>query len=111
MAGKAVVPINFLLGDKEIAHVIRDSGIDMVLTAPPLAEKMKVTPLKVLDVAELLAPAPPRHPPPLRNVLAATDLALLMYTSGTSGLPKGVPFTFANIKSGVDGAIMAANFQ
>ena len=37
LAGKSVVPINFLLGDKEIAHVIADSGIDTVVTIPQLA--------------------------------------------------------------------------
>src|SRR4051812_39445855 len=30
LAGKAIVPINYLLGDREIAHVIQDSGIDTV---------------------------------------------------------------------------------
>ena len=34
LAGKTVVPINFLLGDREIAHIIRDSGIDTVVSAP-----------------------------------------------------------------------------
>src|SRR5256885_8029813 len=28
LAGKAVVPVNYLLGDREIAHCIADSGID-----------------------------------------------------------------------------------
>src|SRR6188508_98016 len=28
LAGKSVVPLNYLRGDREIAHVIADSGID-----------------------------------------------------------------------------------
>src|SRR5580704_2116827 len=40
-AGKAVVPINFLLGEREIGHIIRDSGIDTVLTAPPLSSRLE----------------------------------------------------------------------
>src|ERR687890_789006 len=28
LAGKTVVPINFLLGEREIAHIIHDSDID-----------------------------------------------------------------------------------
>src|SRR5580698_9672521 len=39
LAGKTVVPINFLLGDKEIAHIIKDSGIDTILTITPLLPK------------------------------------------------------------------------
>ena len=34
LASKTVVPINFLLGDKEIAHIIKDSEIDTVVTIP-----------------------------------------------------------------------------
>ena len=35
----AVVPINFLLGDREIAHVIKDSDIDTVVTAGVAVEE------------------------------------------------------------------------
>ena len=35
LARKTVVPINFLLSDREIAHVIADSGIDTILTVTP----------------------------------------------------------------------------
>src|SRR6187402_2728829 len=30
LAGKTAVPINFLLGDREIAHIIKDSEVDTV---------------------------------------------------------------------------------
>ena len=40
LAGKVVVPINFLLGENEIAHCIRDSGIDTVITIPQLAGRL-----------------------------------------------------------------------
>src|SRR4051812_44645536 len=36
IAGKTVVPINYLLGEREISHIIADSGIDTILSAPPL---------------------------------------------------------------------------
>src|SRR6266436_7445098 len=45
LAGKSVVPINFLLGDREIAHIIQDSGIDTVLTIPQLGGRLKDLPL------------------------------------------------------------------
>ncbi len=38
-------------------------------------------------------------------------MAVLMYTSGTSGLPKGVPLTFGNLQSDVDAAIAYMDFQ
>src|SRR5437660_262703 len=41
LAGKTAVPINFLLGDREIAHIITDSDIDTVVTIPQLAGRLK----------------------------------------------------------------------
>ena len=40
-AGKAVVPINFLMTEREIGHIIKDSGIDTIVTAPPLSARLK----------------------------------------------------------------------
>ena len=39
------------------------------------------------------------------------DTAVLLYTSGTSGLPKGVILTYANLQSDVDASIEAADLQ
>ena len=41
LAGKGVVPINFLLGDREIAHIIKDSGVDTVVSIPQLAGRLE----------------------------------------------------------------------
>jgi len=109
LAGKAVVPINFLLGEREIAHCIADSGIDTVVTIPQLAGHLKRTPLNVVDLTQL--PAPSAAVEPSLPSPAAGDVAVLMYTSGTSGLPKGVLLTYENLQSDVDGAITAVDFQ
>jgi long-chain acyl-CoA synthetase len=113
LAGKSVVPINFLLGERETAHVITDSGIDTVITIPQLAGKLKDSPLKVIDLAKLqqmFAGLPPMEMsdlPPLPTP-KPEDLAVLMYTSGTSALPKGVMLTYGNLQSDVDAAIKHA---
>jgi len=109
LAGKSIVPINYLLGDREIAHVIADSGIDTVVTIPQLAGRLKETPLKIVDLTQLpKAPTgiAPRFPCP-----RADDMAVLMYTSGTSGLPKGVILTYGNLQSDVDAAIEHAALE
>jgi long-chain acyl-CoA synthetase len=112
LARKAVVPINFLLSDREIAHVIADSGIDTIITAPPLMARVKDTNMKVIDLSELakMAPPPLTEKPPLPTP-APDDLAVLMYTSGTSGLPKGVQLTYNNLQSDVDAAIEFAKLE
>jgi long-chain acyl-CoA synthetase len=110
LAGKSVVPINFLLGQREIAHIIADSGIDTVVTIPFLAAKLKDVPLNVIDLTALPQTPPaalaPRFPSP-----SSDDMAVLMYTSGTSGLPKGVILTYGNLQSDVDAAIQHAQLR
>jgi long-chain acyl-CoA synthetase len=117
LAGKVVVPINFLLGENEIAHCIRDSGIDTVITVPQLAGRLGKTALNVLDIASVPMSDPHPGPPPeyqgreRKGAAAADDVAVLMYTSGSVGLPKGVLLTYGNLQSDVDAAITAVDFQ
>lgn len=106
-AGKVAVPINFLLGPREIGHIIQDSGIDTIITAPPLAAKLEGMPINVLDLSKLDPQRPPAAAEPARA--AAGDLALLLYTSGTSGLPKGVRLTHGNLHEDVRSCIEHAD--
>src|SRR5688500_10008206 len=87
LAGTGVVRINFLLGDREIAHVIADSGIDTVVTIPQLAPRLKETRLKVIDLTALPPTPPPNAPTP--PAPAAGDTAVLIYTRRTPGLLQG----------------------
>jgi long-chain acyl-CoA synthetase len=57
-----------------------------------------------------MQPPPLTQTPPLPNP-APDDLAVLMYTSGTSGLPKGVELTYNNLQSDVDAAIEFAQLE
>jgi long-chain acyl-CoA synthetase len=113
LAGKSAVLINYLLGDKEIAHVIKDSGIDTVLTIPQLAPRVANSGLKVIDLMQLPAPntMPAEAGSPAIPKVSPGDMAVLMYTSGTSGLPKGVILTYGNLQSDVDSAIQHARLE
>jgi long-chain acyl-CoA synthetase len=105
MAGKSIVPINFLLSPQQVGHMVVDSGIDTILTAPPLAEKFAALPARLLDITALpagAAPAPADVDPPHAG---DSDLAIMLYTSGTSGMPKGVPLTHGNLHATVEGCV------
>ena len=105
LAGKSIAPINFLLSPQQVAHQVIDSGIDVILSVPPLAEKFAGLPAKMVDLSTLPTPA---SAPPLPSAAPAVDgnnEAILLYTSGTSGQPKGVPLTHANLSICVDACI------
>jgi long-chain acyl-CoA synthetase len=102
MLGKTVVPLNFLLKPEELQYVIDDCETDTVISAGPLIQHMGFTP----RVKHLLAIDDINFsgvPEPLRPALADDDdLAVLLYTSGTSGKPKGVMLTHGNLWANVD---------
>jgi len=109
LAGKTVVPINYLLGEKEIAHIIADSGIDTVVTVPFFLPRLKDLSLNVIDLTKL--PQTPEAIQPKFPSPSPNDVAVLLYTSGTSGMPKGVLLTYDNFQSDIDAAIEAAQLK
>jgi acyl-CoA synthetase (AMP-forming)/AMP-acid ligase II len=110
-AGGAVTGANPLLTAGELAGQLADAGASVLVTVPPFletaqeaADRAGVAEVVVFGeaagatpFASLLAPgAGPTHRPDVR-IDPASDLAALPYSSGTTGLPKGVELTNANL--------------
>ena len=107
-AGALAVPLDDLATDTEIARALGDSDARLLLTVESFAPRLaampgaSAVPVALLDVPAgdarswhdiLAAGAAPRALP----ALDPGDAVSLFYTSGTTGPPKGVPLTHANL--------------
>lgn len=104
IAGKVAVPVNYLLGETERTHLINDSGLTTIIAVQAMLDfiggRDKLPDhVQVLLLEDMPRDAfPPIKFPPLYH---DEDLAVILYTSGTSGLPKGVLLTHGNLASEV----------
>lgn len=117
-AGAILVPINNFLKPDEVAYILDDAGIEVLLTDEELGAheaaikhrrpSLKVLRLNSLESCQASAPARPIVMP-----RAPQEPAVIIYTSGTTGHPKGAVLAHANLLHNVESCrqVLAANAQ
>ncbi|MEO6197419.1 MAG: AMP-binding protein [Dehalococcoidia bacterium] len=107
-AGATVTTLNPLYKERELLHQLEDCGASAIFAMgalSPLVQQVRehLPALKhvftIEDVWSLAAEAPPE--PRALQINPREDLAALPYSSGTTGLPKGVMLTHFNLVANV----------
>src|SRR5690606_30605525 len=98
--GAAFVPVNVHFPAYRNAAIIKEAGLDLILTSRPGMDWPKYLPeaagsfdlIHTGEIAPVAKSLPLPQPDP-------ADVAYLFFTSGSTGTPKGVPISHANLSS------------
>lgn len=113
-AGATVVPINLLINPSEMAFILNDAGATALIFHAAFAEQATLLKNSVQSLAfsvsldgEVEAALPwetlvnTESTPPEIQFDPQKDLAVILYTSGTTGKPKGAMLTHGNLLANV----------
>ena len=114
--GAIVVSVNSIFKSEEVKYILNDSGAKVVFTTAellpnvprrecPAIEKTVICEGEIageIVLGDWLAAGKPPLP---TEDMAADDPAVLLYSSGTTGFPKGVTLTHNNVVTNVRAAV------
>ncbi|WP_042392109.1 acyl-CoA synthetase [Streptacidiphilus carbonis] len=97
LLGAVFVPLNTRLAEAELAYQLQDSGAKALLRSPravnPGSTRVRIE--LGPEYEQLIADSPSDDP--IDESVGLDDLCIIMYTSGTTGRPKGAMLTHGNL--------------
>jgi fatty-acyl-CoA synthase len=112
-AGGTKVPLNDMLGEKEIAHILKDSGAKVVIASPNFFRILTSIRQDLTELTTIVGVADKTDCPngfiswtefqagegeeEIHTHVSPEDMAFIAYTGGTTGVPKGVVHSQQNM--------------
>ena len=103
--GSIAVPVDFMSTPEEIAYIVQDAKPKLAFCSNQTRENLQKALAEIDKDIEVLNFDTLTLPRPIDTAVHRDkeDTALLLYTSGTTGNPKGVMLSFGNLMSNIEG--------